>query len=110
MFCPYVMMNPQEQHLHENEPENVKYFSAFDLKIIGILLCQGSGDEKALELYYLCQNINEMIAWTDKELKRAFFKILDLSTELTFNFEPNFTGKLKPEALSEANIQIIKSK
>jgi hypothetical protein len=51
-----------------------------------------------------------MIAWTDKELKRAFFKILDLSTELTFNFEPNFTGKLKPEALNEVNIQIIKSK
>jgi hypothetical protein len=51
-----------------------------------------------------------MIAWTDKELKRAFFKILDFSTELTFNFEPNFTGKLKPEALNEVNIQIIKSK
>ena len=51
-----------------------------------------------------------MIAWTDKELKRAFYKILDLSTEITFNFEPNFTGKLKPEALSEANIKIIKSK
>ena len=73
-------------------------------------MCQGTEDEKALELYYLCQNIHRKIAWTDKELKRAFYRMLDLSTEFMFKTEPIFTGKFIPEALNEDNLKIIKSK
>ena len=113
MGCPCESeQNPQEESsgYQTHQSSSDIFFSPFDIKILGILLCSGDQGEKAIELYNICQNTHKSIGWTDKELQNAYFRILELSTEFMFNAESHFTSNPRPDALSDENMKVIKQK
>lgn len=76
----------------EEVPKNnfgCNFINIQKLKLNAILLCEGSPKEKVFELYDSVQdNFQTKIACSDKDFEPAFFYILDVATELAFNWEP----------------------
>jgi len=72
--------------------ENGKY-SVFVLRVLSILWCTGTAEEKATEFYSNLQNKQqESIACNDKDFKGNLFKLFDLATTMVFKNEPIFMG------------------
>lgn len=79
------------------------------LKLMAILLCEGSPKEKAFELYDSVQdNFQERIACSDKDFEPAFFHLLDLATELVFYWEPIYmqtSAPCKADKYDQSNVR-----
>ena len=60
-------------------------FSSFKLRALGLLWCEGSPEEKAIEFYDNCQDNHQAdIAAEDKDFKPNFYCMLDFCTEMVF--------------------------
>ena len=71
--------------LEEGSPESgdEMLFRAFEMRVIGLLWCEGDALDKAVELYDNMQDHNQpKIAANDKDFKPNFFKAFDLATDL----------------------------
>ena len=61
------------------------WFDCTKLKIMGIMWGHGDKNEKIIEIYNVLQaNHQDEIAWNDRQTKRTFYDIFDVSTELIF--------------------------
>ena len=60
-------------------------FSSFNLRILGLLWCDGDSMEKAVELYDNMQDNNQPeIAASDKDFNPNLFVMLDFASEIVF--------------------------
>ena len=105
--CPFLEDEEKSDNQFLKLPKDEKFqdLSVFDLKVLGIILCHGSDEEKLFELYSLIQQNSETISWVDKELKRALISIFKLSTEAMFEQETIFSGLPRPEELSPQHVK-----
>ena len=61
------------------------WLDIWKFKVMGILWCEGSPNEKIHELYHVIQdNHQESLAWNDKDLDDILKLIFDFSTKIVF--------------------------
>ena len=60
-------------------------FDSFRMRVLGLLWCEGSHEEKSIELYEICfDSLQSEIAAEDKNFATKFYCILDFCTSMVF--------------------------